>query len=322
MKKILAIFLTLILTFSLVSCVNDVKSHDIYVTVYPLEYVTEQILEDTNLTVGIVPGVTSHESSIDWSPKEIIAMTEATYLFYVGANYDQYIDFQISTFKNKNVEMVKIEDEINYIKFIPGEINYTDINGTNHTQEINIGLDPHFWISPLKMIQVSHLIFDKLILKYPDKEALMTSNFNTLINNLQTLSNSYELVLSHQTKLIMTSTNIYGYLREDYGLNYIPISPGYHEENEQGTTQEKETIVNIALSNDISYIFYEKNTSSPLSNSIYTILQEKGVNPTKLEFDILQSLTDEEINQENKNYITEMYKNLDLIKLATDYITE
>ena len=92
MKKLFTLLLTVIISFSVMSCFSETESHDVFVTVYPMQFVTEEIFEGTGYTVGIVPGVSSHENSVDWSPKEIIAMTEATYLFYIGGNYDQYID--------------------------------------------------------------------------------------------------------------------------------------------------------------------------------------------------------------------------------------
>jgi len=45
------------------------------------------------------------------------------------------------------------------------------------------------------------------------------------------------------------------------------------------------------------------------------------MDPVKLEFNILQSLADEEILN-GENYITVMYQNLELLKLALGYETE
>ena len=207
MKKFAIIAALFFTALSLSSCTKQ-ESYDVYTTVYPMQYIAEQIFAGTPYTVGIVPGATSHENSIDWSPKEIIAMTEATYLFYVGANYDQYIDFQInSIFVNKDVELVKIEDQTDYIQFIEGVIHVHEGETINSTA---LGLDPHFWISPYRMISVAHLIYDKLILKFDDTNLVMESNFQTLVTNLQNLSDSFANVLANANKVALTSTNIYG----------------------------------------------------------------------------------------------------------------
>lgn len=323
MKKIIGSLLIFIIAITFTACNRDDLYLDVYVTVYPMKYVTEEIFKGTEYTVGIVPGVTSHESSVDWSPKEIIAMTEAKYLFYVGANYDQYIDGQInSIFTDKDVELVKVEDQTSYIQFIPGVIHVHDEE--SHEEELDdhtLGVDPHFWVSPLKVKQVAALIYDKLLLKFDDTDGVMASNYDTLIANLQQLSDDYQEVISNANKPAMTSTNIYGYLRSDYEFDYIPISPGYHEETEQFTGQAKEEIVEHALEYSINYIIYELYTSSPLSNAVFDELEDLDLNPTKLEFNILQSLNDEEIEL-GHNYITVMYENLELLKLALDYQSE
>ena len=323
-KRILTLLLLTIVSLSITSCTTDPGSYDVYVTVYPMKFVAEEIFEGTGHTVGIVPGVTSHETSVDWSPKEIIAMTEATYLFYIGAYYDQYIDAQInSLFVSKDVELVKIEEETNYIEFINGVVHTHDDEDDNHedTDETLIGVDPHFWVSPLKIQQAAALIYDKLAEKFNDPENLMETNYINLVTELQTLSDAFTEVISNTEMLIMTSTNIYGYLREDYGLEYISISPGYHEETEQVTNQAKEAIVNHAIENDIRFIVYELYTTSPLSNSVFTELEDLGLEPVKLEYNILQALSDDEIITGN-DYISCMYENLELLKLALGYQSE
>lgn len=329
MKKILLMLVIAIQALAISGCINETVPHDIYVTVYPLKYVAEEILLNTEKTVGIVPGVTSHESSVDWSPKEIIYMTESTYLFYVGANYDYYIEYQIdSIFSSKDVELIKIENETSYIEFIPGVIHEH-----NHEEEdehetdehdhddTSLGIDPHFWISPLKVLEVSGLIYDKLVLAYPELEETMTTNYSSLVDTLQQLSDDFTNALASLSKPIMTSTNLYGYLEHDYGLDYMPISPGYHEESEQFTSQEKQEIVDEATYHDIGYIVYEKYTTSPLSNAVFDELVALGLNPEKLEYHILQSLTDDFIEQ-GDNYITVMYDNLELLKTAGEYFEE
>lgn len=316
MKKILTFLLMLFTSVSMFSCTNQELPHDVYVTVYPLQYVAQQILQGTEYTVGIVPGVSSHETSVDWSPKEIIAMTEASYLFYVGANYDRYIDYQItSIFTDKEVSLVKIEDESNYIEFIQGIVHIHEDENDGMLDDHSLGLDPHFWISPLKIKEVSRLIYDHLLLKFDDPIGRMEINYGDLCNRLEELSNDYQEVIDSATNLAMTSTNIYGYLRDDYGFDYLSISPGYHEETEQFTSFEKEEIVHHAVENNIRYVIYERYTTSPLSNAVFTELESLDLDPIKLEFNILQALSDEDVSN-GYDYISVMYDNLDLLRLA------
>lgn len=324
MKKILTLIIVFTFSFALTSCAQ-VEENDVYVTVYPMKYIVEEIFQNTTYTVGIVPGVTSHGDAVDWSFKEISAMTEATYLFYVGANYDQYIDIQIEAiFTDRDVKLVKIEEESDYIEFITGVAHSHDHDSEDdHSdEEETIGLDPHFWISPNKVLEVTELIYDKLILEFNDPYGIMEDNYENLISNLQALSDDYNEVISNtnnQNDIIMTSTNIYGYLENDYGLEYISISPGYHEETEQHI--DEEDLLSEALFHDIRYLIYEKYTTSPSTDFIFDKLIEEEKDPIKVEFDILQSLSDDRVEQ-GENYISVMYENLELLKLALGYQSE
>jgi ABC-type Zn uptake system ZnuABC Zn-binding protein ZnuA len=57
--------------------------------------------------------------------------------------------------------------------------------------------------------------------------------------------------------------------------------------------------------------------TSPLSNAVFDELESLGMEPRKLEFNILQALTDDDI-ESGKDYISVMYDNLNLLKLALD----
>ncbi len=324
MRKLLLAIIALILSFTALGCADTTIEHEVFVTVYPMEYVVERLFQDTPYTVGIVPGVTSHSSSIDWSPKEIIAMTKADFLFYVGANYDQYIDLQInSIFRNKDVELVKLEDQPDYITFILGQVHDHSHEEEEEEDEPHsmLGYDPHFWISPLRVSDAARLVYDKLVAKYAEHSETITANYELLIADLDDLGSAFQAVIAAQTKPIMTSTNIYGYLHEDYGLHYCSISPGYHEETEQFTTAEKEAIVAEAVANDIRHIIYERNVTSPLSNAVFSSLVALELDPVKLEYDILQTLTKAD-RDKGEDYLSIMYKNLELIEQATGFIRE
>jgi zinc transport system substrate-binding protein len=93
----------------------------------------------------------------------------------------------------------------------------------------------------------------------------------------------------------------------------MPISTGYHEESDQFTLEQKQKIVDEAKNHDIQYIIYEKYTTSPLSDAV-----REELSMEKLEFNILQSILDEEVNA-GENYVTIMYDNLELIKTAGEY---
>lgn len=319
MKKWLMSILALLTGFMMVSCTPQNYEHDIFVTVYPIQYIIEELFEGTELTVGIVPGVSSHNEAIDWSPKEIIAMGEADFLFYVGANYDTYIDNQVSQiFTNKHVQLVKAEN--NLVDFIQGLVHVHDENQTLEPAASNtLGYDPHFWISPKRMITVAENIYPILVDYYPELSEEFETNYTTLMSNLSTLDQIFETMISSSTVSIMTSTNLYSYLHEDYGLEFIPISPGYHEETDQFTSAQKQAIVDEAIEHDVTHIIFERDSSSPFSIAVMASLNGLGYDVQKLEFIIMDSLRHEDI-ENNETYLTLMSKNYDVIAKATNQL--
>lgn len=320
MKKITLLIFSAIAFILVSSCSIDVESKNVYVTVYPLKYMTESLFTDTDLTVGIVPGVTSHEHSAEWSPKQIIAMKDADYLFYIGANYDQYVDKKLNVFESADVQLIKIEEQSDYIQYIEGVSHTHEHTDHDHedeitTRESELGLDPHFWVSPKRMLDVLELLYDTYIDEYTDYNDEITSNYQTLKANLEELHIDYQETISAMNKPALTSTNLYGYLKVDYGFSYISISPGYHEEPDNMIADEHAELMHEIEIHNINKIIYEKKRTSPASDYIFSEMAKLDIEPVKLQFDVLQALSDDDISK-GKGYISVMRENLDVFSEA------
>lgn len=326
MKKGILLFTLFFSTLLLLACQSTYESYDVYSTVYPLQFLSEKIGANV-LTSGLVPGVTNHHDSVDWNAQDIKAMLTADFLFYVGVGFDPYIDQKfIDLFAGKDTNLVKVEtakDANNqlYVQLIPGVVHHHD---DDHDHELTqpmstdphqLGLDPHFWMSPKRMIQAARMVYETFLAKYPNQEEQLTTNYQTLINQLNALSNAMQTVIHKQTKMALTATNIYGYLLADYGFESMSISPGYHEETEQFTVQEKDAIVQEAVYHNIVHILYERNSSSPLSNAIFQSMVNLGYSMIKLDYHILHNLFQEDY-QNQDNYISIMYQNIVLLESA------
>lgn len=317
MKKSILLLLFIASSFTMISCGKEIEENDVYVTVYPLEFMVQELFDDTDLTVGIVPGTNSHEISVEWAPKEIIAMKDAELMFYIGANYDQYIDKKLSVFEDAHVQIIKIEEQTDYIEYIPGIIHEHDHEDEDQTyiDDESLGIDPHFWISPKRMLDVLELLHDQLNETFSEHSNIIDENYLDLKSRLEALDLDYTEAITAMTKPALTSTNLYGYLEADYGLEFIHISSGYHEKPDEFKPADAEHIMDEVLYHNISLIIYEKNKTSPASDNIFEEMELLGITAVKEQFNILQALSDDEISQ-GKNYITEMQLNLSVITAA------
>ena len=137
--------------------------------------------------------------------------------------------------------------------------------------------------------------------------------------DLIVLDQAFTNAISKATSTVMTSTNLYSYLHEDYGLEFIPISPGYHEEADQFTSAQKQQIVDEAILHNITDIIFERDSSSPLSNAVLSALNNLGYNVVKLEYIVMDSLRHEDIEKQ-ETYLSLMNQNLTVILKATNQL--
>ena len=111
-------------------------------------------------------------------------------------------------------------------------------------------------------------------------------------------------------KSFVTQHAAFGYLALDYGLTQIPIT-GISADSEPSAKR----LVNLAKyvqKYDIRYIYFEKNASSKVAE---TLADETGVKTAVL--NPIESLTSKEMKS-GENYISEMKANLKALELTTD----
>ena len=327
MKKILTLVITLLLTLTLTAC-NDVEQYDVYVTVYPMQYLTETIAGDT-VTVGRVPGSTVHSESYDWSSKEIITMKEATYIFYVGAHLDEYIpDNEEDIFGSGTVELVHIGDYVTYEKACYESDHHHEESDTEAVTESNdehehdheecdssqLVDDAHFWLDPANMIIAAEMVKDKLIEAYPENEALYNDNYTTLIADLTTLDAAYNLMSTEAVKPIITTNMLFNYWHHAYDLTIMSLIADAHVSN----TVPDDIIhfVDEAIYHDIHFILFEKYSNSPTGTAVLTELQLQDDTAEARYLHGLSTLTSDEM-EAGENYLTIMYDNLAVLNEVT-----
>ena len=86
MKRLLAILLTILCIPFLGSCRREEKA-DIYVSLYPLQFITESIVKDNMTVKSFYPyGTDVHD--YEPAPAQIINMSQSKAIFYIGAGLE------------------------------------------------------------------------------------------------------------------------------------------------------------------------------------------------------------------------------------------
>jgi len=310
--------LTIMLFMTLSACKSDDDVENIiYVTVYPMQYLVEQIGGDT-VTVKRVPGSTVHSESIDWSAKEIIDMVNSDLLFYIDAGVDTYIpNNKESTFDDGTVELINVSQYVTYNKvcfsreyshLYPGDNPILDCD------ENALSDDPHFWIDPVRILQAAELVRDKLIVTYPGNSELYENNFTEMTAALEKLNDDYQEMADVAHKPIITTVMLFTYWHARYDLEIISIVTSPH--STETIPSDLISFVNEAQTNSIHYILFEKNTNSPAGEQVLDALQALDEDASALYLHGLGNLTNEEIDN-GSTYISIMYDNLEVLNEST-----
>ncbi len=318
MKKIFMIALTFVLFIALSACKPPEEIDDIiYVTVYPMQFLVEQIAGDTVL-VKRVPGSTVHSESIDWSAKEIIDMINSDLLFYVNAGVDTYIpNYADSTFNEGTVELIDVSQYINYNKvcyshehthLIPYE------NPILECDENSLSDDPHFWLDPIRMLQAAELVRDKLVVTYPENSELYENNYTVMTALLEKLNDDYQEMADDAIKPIITTAMLFTYWHARYNIEIMSIVTSPH--SSESIPSDLIEFVNEAQYHYIHHILFEKNTNSPAGDQVLEALQDVDDQAIALYLHGLGNLSEEE-KEAGATYISIMYDNLDILKEAT-----
>ncbi|MBU8564849.1 zinc ABC transporter substrate-binding protein [Virgibacillus pantothenticus] len=186
---------------------------------------------------------------------------------------------------------------------------YSDEEGA-HDGHSHGDHDPHIWLDPMRMIELSEIVKDQLIELNPDEKDLYQANFNKLKEQLQSLDHDFQTVLEAKTnKHILVSHAAYGYWEERYGLEQIAIN-GLSTNNEP-SQKELTEIIDQAEKYNLNYIIFEQNTSNRVSKVIQEHIQAKTATIHNLSV-----LTEKDL-ENNEDYLSIMKKNLETLDQVT-----
>ncbi|RDW17661.1 Mn2+/Zn2+ ABC transporter substrate-binding protein [Oceanobacillus arenosus] len=170
--------------------------------------------------------------------------------------------------------------------------------------------DPHIWLDPVRMIEVSQIIKDELIALNPDEEATYNNNFEELKAELTALDEKFTEVLADKKNMhIIVPHAAYGYWNGRYGIEQIAIN-GLSSSDEPSQRDLTE-VIDKAAEYDLDYILYEQNSSNRLSEVI-----QKEIGAEALTVHNLEVLTDADVKN-NEDYISLMEYNLEILDKVT-----
>ncbi|MGI2328305.1 metal ABC transporter solute-binding protein, Zn/Mn family [Planococcus sp. YIM B11945] len=313
---------------------DSTEQLEVFTTVYPLAYFTEEIGGNyVNVQSIYPPG--SNEHTFEPTQKDMIALAEADALFYIGLELEGFVDNAKETLKNENVEFIATSESISESDLGEGHSHGHETEEHDHEQEEateehnhdhehteeteehshaheeEIGehghahdtVDPHIWISPVLSQKLAETIKNELVERDEEHAAEYEGNYEKLVAELEELDQSFKTVAENaDQKSFFVSHEAFGYIANTYGFDQVAVA-GLNSEDEP-SQKELTQIVELAKEKDIHYIAFEQNVSSKIAEVIQNEIGAEAVHMHNLSV-----LTQEDIEQ-GETYFTLMEKNL------------
>ena len=303
--------LALSLCISLFACSNT--SNVVAVTVYPIQYLVERIGGDVVTVYCISEDEAIQTASLNEDAESILEKSQV--LFYIQ-ELEPYFDIYYDMFVDSGVDLVDLESKSVFYEF--QRYTTTTVNGstTAVTSAYYDGdafdyvdlyqHDPIIWMDPISMLSCAEIIRDYLIEAYPSYESTFVENYESLEYDLTKLDCEYQELKDYDNIAFVCMTPSFGIWQQSYGIEIYPVCLSSY--GALPSDEQLEIIKQAILDAGVEYIAYEPNLNEEMQ-ALYDELKEE-LNLKEVTISNISSLSEEQA-QQNKDYLTIMYENLE-----------
>lgn len=308
MKKALFLLIIMTMSFLLYSCEEE-EAADIYVTIYPIEFVVTRVVEEELTVKAVYPkGQDVHE--YEMSTDNILQMKKGKAIFYIGLGLEPFLESaKESTFKDNN--LIAVSDNATIVSTDGKAVDMEK----NPSSAYNI--DAHIWLDPMNMVAMTKTVLEEVIKLKPEKEEVFKANAAKLEEELLSLDAKYSKALNSEdilNKVILVDHDAYAYWTYRYGVDRIKMRST--NEATEVTISEVIRKTEEALKYNIKYVIETKNEAKCKMFDEYK--DRLGAEVATLHH--LGTQTKEEAEGENDgafiDYISIMEYNLDVLKMV------
>lgn len=288
-NKLLSIIVLLAALFVLNGCSRtnaNTTSMTAYTSVYPVEYVLENLYGDNVAIYSIYPDGINYKD-YELTSKQLSDYSKGDLYVYNG------------TIEKEKDYAVKLLNENKNMKIIDASL------GMNYTNDIE-----ETWLNPANYLMMASNIkkgLEEYISENIEKKKI-DENYETLKLSLTEIDAELKSVANNaNNNVLVVSNDVFKYL-EKYGFTVISL-----EENENLTEKTIADVRNLLRNKTINYIFLKDDEEE--NETIKTLKNEYGVQTVSL--NSLSTLNAED-RKDKKDYVSIMMDNINSIKLEVN----
>lgn len=275
---------------------------EVMASFYPLQFATEEVggdmVEVSSLTP---PGAEPH--NLELSPATVSRLDEADAVVYLPG-FPAAVDDAVEQAPPEHILNVALAADL---KPAGGANDEGHGGGAGYGGDSHgpAGADPHFWLDPARMAEVTQLIGRELANADPVNAEAYKANAEALVDKLYELDKEYTAGLANcERNTIVVSHEAYGYLADEYGLKQVGIS-GIDPEAAPSPVRLAK-IQDVIEEQNVTTVFTESLVNPKVAQTLATDL---GVDTALLS--PAETLTDED-----SNYLKVMRENLAALQKA------
>ncbi|MEX5303225.1 metal ABC transporter solute-binding protein, Zn/Mn family [Kocuria sabuli] len=265
---------------------------------YPLQYVTERVGGDLVTVQSLTPaGADAHD--VELSPAAVAELGEVEAVVYLSG-------FQAA------VDDAVAQAAPEYVVDAAGPADLMAASGHDHEHEGHDheheahdhgGMDPHFWLDPVRLAAVAEEVARQFGEADPDNAGTYEANAAQLAGELTDLDEEFRTGLeSCDQRTVVAGHEAYGYLTDKYGLEQVGIA-GLDPEAEPSPARLAE-VGNVIQDQGVTTVFTESQLNPKVAR---TLADDHGI--TSAVLDPVESQV-----EQDKDYQQVMRENLEALR--------
>ena len=313
MKKVIAVLLAVIIALCTMSACGNVPQKDdiikIVTTVFPIFDWTRELTEDVDnveVTYLLNSGVDMH--SYQPSVDDIISVSTADMLIYVGGESDKWIDDALREAVNKDIVTVNLIDLLGESAKAEETVEGMQYNGEDD------GIDEHVWLSISNAEKFVTAVSENLAAIDPENSVIYSKNATDYLRKLDNLHDKYSNAIdrAEYNTVVFADRFAFRYLFDDFELDYFAAFAGCSAETEANF----DTIIFLANKIDelgIGSIVQTETADGSIAKTVREATRSK--NQKILTLNSMQSVSHHDL-MNGVTYLSIMEDNLNVIKKA------
>jgi zinc transport system substrate-binding protein len=272
---------------------------DVVVSIYPLQYLVEQVGADL-VDITTVTPAGSDPHSVELSPRQLRVFGEADAVVYLSG-FQHPVDDAVTQREPRHV--LDVAQVVDLRPLPPGAADeHEGEEGTDEEEHDGEAVDPHFWLDPTLLASAALPVATMLGEVDPANAETYLANAARFSTDLTGLDEEFAAGLSDcRSDTVVSSHAAFGYLTERYGLRQVSVS-GIDPEGEPSPARIRDVRATIA-DLGVTAIFTEPLADPAVAD---TLAEDLGVDVGQL--DPLDSHTD------GPDYREVMHSNLSALR--------